>query len=210
MNKEKEKSRKEDSKEKEKSKEREKKEEKQEKEEIETEIEESKLDKKKKEEKKDKDIEFEEASEIPSEFEFETVPERMVPVLTRKDKEIKEEKLEDFLRDVKIEEPKEEKKVPPYLPFHEEKEEFKYTNTTEIKRFEARDSETRQRPRRFTISTGELRESKNPLLREIGEKDFQEVIKYEKLNGEEIKPTEFEPTFKHPEKKLKKYLKEMQ
>ncbi|UZE94225.1 MAG: hypothetical protein IB618_01480 [Candidatus Pacearchaeota archaeon] len=175
-------------------------------EEREEQEEEEKVEDKEKEKKKETKEKVEEIKEI-REIPFRPGPEpvkRTAPILEKTEtREFRGEKLEDFLSSVEVKKPEVKKEAPIYAPVHAEEEEPKYRTTAEITRVEAREE---VRPRR-AFEPAKVRETK-PLLREIETGGrFEEVIKYEKTEREEFRASEFEPAFKHPEKKVRKYKK---
>jgi len=141
-------------------------------------------------------------------LEFETVSKPTTPVLEKTEPEFK---LEDFLRGVEIEKKGEkEKEHAKYTPslygegtkyfdqLKEPEKDFEERQAEEIRHIDRR----RARESRETMEIRRApRERESPFVRE---ERFEEVIKYD-TRKEERKPATFEPEFRHPQKKVKKY-----
>ncbi len=111
-----------------------------------------------------------------------------------------EARLEESLKAIEIEKPKKEpvSEGPLYTPIYQEKTEVKYVSTASAERL----SPSEGRELRAMKQTP-VREARTPMLREVATSQWEEVTKYEKERVE--MPEHFEPTFKHPEKKITKY-----
>ncbi|MCX8194408.1 MAG: hypothetical protein N3G19_03585 [Candidatus Pacearchaeota archaeon] len=156
-------------------------------------------------EKKEKELEEDiktkketiEAREPVFELSLKDKSKRIAPLLEDSmPREVQAEKLEEFVKAVDTEKPKKESE-PLYVPIYQEKTEAKYVSTVSIERFSSADEQAK--PRRLMP----IRETKTPMLREIDTRHWNEITKYESERPEV--PTGFEPTFKHPEKKITKY-----
>lgn len=144
-------------------------------------------------------------------LEFETVSKPTAPVL-EKTEQAPEFKLEDFLRGVEIEKKpgKEKEEVKKYTPslYGEGTKYFDQLKEAEKDWEEKQREEIRHVAKPLAHEFRERieirrapRERESPFIRE---ERFEEVIKYD-TRKEERKAATFEPEFKRPEKKVKKY-----